>query len=91
MFVHLVDERGQLAAGNDALVLNRAGAAMDHWLPGEVAQQRFELEVRGLPPGRYRLGTGVYNYATGARLPVAARDTAPDSAGWLLLQEVQIP
>ena len=64
---------------------------MDQWLPGEVAQQRFELDVRGLPPGRYRLGAGVYNYATGARLPVAARGTAPDSAGWLLQQEVQLP
>ena len=91
VFVHLVDERGQLAAGNDALVLNPAGAAMDQWLPGEVAQQRFELDVSGLPPGRYRLGTGVYNYASGARLPVAAGGTPPDSAGWLLLQEVQLP
>lgn len=91
LFVHLVAADGQLAAGNDALALNPAGAAMDKWLPGEVAQQRFELDVRGLPPGRYRLGTGVYNYATGARLPVAARGTAPDSAGWLLLQEVQLP
>ena len=91
MFVHLIDERGQLAAGNDALVLNPAGAAMDQWLPGEVAQQRFELDVSGLPPGRYRLGTGVYNYASGARLPVAAGGTPPDSAGWLLLQEVQLP
>lgn len=91
LFVHLVAADGQLAAGNDVLALNPAGAAMDQWLPGEVAQQRFELDVRGLPPGRYRLGAGVYNYATGARLPVAARGTAPDSAGWLLLQEVQLP
>ncbi|GBL19071.1 hypothetical protein EMGBS3_07770, partial [Anaerolineaceae bacterium] len=59
LFVHLVAADGQLAAGNDALALNPAGAAMDKWLPGEVAQQRFELDVRGLPPGRYRLGTGV--------------------------------
>ena len=64
---------------------------MDQWLPGEVAQRRFELDVRSLPPGRYRLGTGVYNYANGARLPVAAGGTPLDSAGWLLLQEVQLP
>lgn len=40
-------------------------------MPGEVLTDRYTLQVRqDAPPGEYRLEVGMYDAATGARLPV---------------------
>jgi hypothetical protein len=45
------------------------------------------VELAALAPGDYRVGTGIYDFNTGARLPAtaAAGDAYPD--GWLPLIE----
>ena len=41
------------------------------WLPGETIDDRRDLPIQpDAPPGRYRLLTGLYNPATGIRLPI---------------------
>ncbi len=39
------------------------------WAPGEVVLDTHRLDTSALPPGQYRLLAGLYNPATGERLP----------------------
>jgi hypothetical protein len=41
------------------------------WQPGELYRDVIILPVGGLPPGTYTLSTGLYDPATGVRLPLA--------------------
>lgn len=69
IFLHLTGEGGpaDLRAQIDAWPrLPTSG-----WQPGEYASDRLTLALpRDLPPGRYTLRCGLYDEATGERLPV---------------------
>lgn len=71
IFVHLLDEAGQLRAQNDSLP--RAGAyPTPWWVPGQVVEDLHTLTLPpDLPPGRYRLITGLYRPEDGIRLALA--------------------
>ncbi|MEW5957420.1 MAG: glycosyltransferase family 39 protein [Chloroflexota bacterium] len=74
VFVQLLNPAGQVVSQLD--LPPQAGAApTTTWLPGEVLTDPYTLPLPAdLPPGVYRLITGLYNPATGKRLPVAGGD-----------------
>ena len=48
------------------------------WSPGEIIQENRIIAVPpDTPPGQYILTTGIYDLATGRRLPVRSRDPSP--------------
>jgi hypothetical protein len=69
-FVHLVDSKGQVLAQFDGQPL--AGSyPTSQWIPGELIQDSYPLPLPSdAPPGPYQIFLGLYNEATGARLPV---------------------
>ncbi len=71
VFVQLLNSQGQVVGQVDAQPL--AGAApTTTWLPGEILTDAYTLPLpHDLPPGQYRLITGMYNAAAGRRLPVS--------------------
>jgi hypothetical protein len=86
VFVQLLDEGNQLVTSRDSQPL--AGQyPTSRWQPGEVVVDEFSLTLpEDLSPGRYRLVTGMYDLATGQRLPAtdAAGQPLPDDMVVLL-------
>jgi 4-amino-4-deoxy-L-arabinose transferase-like glycosyltransferase len=72
VFVQLLNHAGQVVSQQDLQPL--AGAApTTTWLPGEILTDPYDLTLPAdLPPGDYRLITGLYHAATGERLPVSS-------------------
>jgi 4-amino-4-deoxy-L-arabinose transferase-like glycosyltransferase len=66
IFLHLVDEEGNLIAQDDGL-----GAPAAYWQPGDVILQRHSLIVPG-GSRSYSLRLGVYDPGSGARLMTGA-------------------
>jgi hypothetical protein len=71
VFLHLLDAAGNVVAQGDAPP--RAGRYPTHWWePGEVITDRHAIPLPAdLPPGEYRVRTGLYRPDTGERLPLA--------------------
>jgi hypothetical protein len=71
VFTHLLAPDGSVAAQRD----NPPAGGLrptSGWRPGEVVTDSYVLELpAGLSPGDYTLQTGLYDPATGTRLPVA--------------------
>ncbi len=70
VFVHVRDNAGNVSAQKDQPPL--AGAyPTGLWDAGEIIKDDVSVPLDGLPPGRYRVVAGLYNFASGQRLPVA--------------------
>lgn len=71
VFVHLVDEAGQIKTQHDGLP--RAGAyPTPWWPPGRTVDDGHALVLpEDLPEGRYQLVVGLYRQEDGVRLPLA--------------------
>lgn len=70
VFVHLVNGQGQIVAQHDGIPAN-AELPTNIWVSGEVIADRHTLPLpAGLPSGAYSLRVGLYDAATGERLPV---------------------
>lgn len=69
VFVHLLDEEGQLALGQDNQPVS-GGYPTGIWEPGELILDEYTLDTSELAPGEYQLEVGMYVPATGERLPV---------------------
>ena len=71
VFLHLVDQSGETIAQSDQIP-GEGRYPTTGWLPGEVIVDTHEIALPGdLQPGPYRLIFGMYDLATGARLPLA--------------------
>ncbi|HLB12271.1 MAG TPA: glycosyltransferase family 39 protein [Dehalococcoidia bacterium] len=88
VFLHLVDESGRLVAQADGQPQGGAFPT-SYWEPGEVVADQVQLALpRDVAPGIYKLRMGLYQLASGQRLPVSARGTPiGDQAG---LGEVEV-
>ncbi len=76
VFLHLLDEGGNLVAQNDAEPRGDLSPTFI-WSVGEVVTDRHGVYLPpDLPPGRYRLKAGMYRVDTGERLPLSL-DGAP--------------
>jgi uncharacterized membrane protein len=77
VFVHLVDEKGQLVAQHDSQPWWEVSVPTSTWKPGEKVLDRHTLSLpANLPPGTYRLQVGVYYWETLERLPVLENGVA---------------
>jgi 4-amino-4-deoxy-L-arabinose transferase-like glycosyltransferase len=85
LFVHLLNERGELAAGRDLLAFPTAG-----WGNSDVWLQQNDVPLPAdLKPGTYRLEIGAYSQADGSRWHVY--DAQGNDAGdRLLLSEIEV-
>jgi hypothetical protein len=72
-FVHLIDESGALVGQDDGLPAG-GERPTDSWLPGEVIADRHELPLVLEAAG---VRVGLYDLATGDRLPAVACDGQP--------------
>ncbi|MCL6510763.1 MAG: glycosyltransferase family 39 protein [Anaerolineae bacterium] len=91
VFVHVVGVDGRPAFQNDKLPLN-ALLPMTRWQPGEVLRDAHAMVAPAdLPAGVYRVVTGVYDPATGRRLPAYSGDRELGTAVSLGTVAVQSP
>jgi hypothetical protein len=67
VFTHLLDEAGQMLGGHDGIPVYGARPT-DRWLANEVQIDEHEY-VLPAEAGRYTFEVGMYDAATGARLP----------------------
>ncbi|GAB4422537.1 MAG: hypothetical protein Kow0031_00380 [Anaerolineae bacterium] len=80
VFIQAWDEAGQYAAGFDGPPVG-GDYPTSWWAPGEIIEDTHPLDLSQLPPGRYTLLAGLYNPATGERLPAFGPDgPLPDYA-----------
>jgi hypothetical protein len=80
VFVHVVDEQGQLAAQHDSQPASGA-LPTNLWISGEIlTDDHAVLLPSDMEVGTYALEVGIYNPATGGRLPVSGGDAISDGA-----------
>ena len=80
LFLHLLDPDGQLVAGLDGAPVN-GYRATGTWQPGEVISDRRALLLPpNLAPGQYTVEVGLYDGASGRRLPVLVNGETQDKA-----------
>ncbi|MDD3826842.1 MAG: phospholipid carrier-dependent glycosyltransferase [Anaerolineae bacterium] len=90
VFVQLVDEEGGKAGQVDRLPCGDA-CPTTTWQPGDLVAERYELVVHpGAPPGRYRLIAGMYDLATGERLPVTDGGGEGRAGDYVLLTTIEV-
>lgn len=76
VFVQAIDDAGVKAGQLDRLPCG-GGCLTTSWQPGDVVGEWVEMPIlTGAPPGRYQLIAGLYDLATGERLPVRGLPTA---------------
>ncbi len=69
VFVQAIDQADRKAGQVDRLPCD-GGCPTPTWRPGDLIGEWFEVPIRAdAPPGRYRLIVGMYDLATGERLP----------------------
>jgi len=70
VFVQAIDDEGVKAGQLDWLPCG-GDCLTTSWRPGDLIGEWYELPIRAdAPPGRYQLIAGMYDLATGERLPV---------------------
>jgi hypothetical protein len=90
VFVHLVDEQGQLVAQHDGIPMWGELPTWSWW-KGEVIQDEHSLVLdESLPDGEYALYTGMYDVVTGIRAPTVTStgESPPDDA--VLLEDIDL-
>ena len=74
VFVHLLDESGNLVSGHDGPPLVGRYPSRG-WRPGDIVPDPHPLTLDStVPPGTYTLKAGLYHPATLERLPVVLSD-----------------
>ncbi|MCS6801802.1 MAG: DUF2079 domain-containing protein [Chloroflexota bacterium] len=73
VFLHLAGPDGRPAAQSDGIP-DEGRRPVSSWLAGELVADRHRIEAR-VPPGEYRLLTGLYDPRTGQRLTGPAGDS----------------
>lgn len=80
VFAHLLNGAGELVAQQDKPPLD-GFYPTSQWEPRLTFKDDFRLELKApLPPGEYTLQVGLYDPATGARLPVTVDGVAAGDA-----------
>jgi hypothetical protein len=77
VFVHLIDQDGELMAQNDAPALNGAYPT-SWWAPGDVLRTPYTISAPDdLPAGLYTLHVGMYDPAASVRVPAVDGEGNP--------------
>ncbi len=69
VFVHLLNEAGEVVAGHDSQPMNGAYPTT-LWTAGEKVPDSHTLSTNDLSPGGYLLEAGLYNLENGQRVPL---------------------
>ena len=78
VFLHVVDEQGQIVAQHDLGPGKRGKQPTTSWLPGEVVLDPVDLSLPpDLSPGLYTLRLGMYLPPAGPRLLVLDEKEQP--------------
>ena len=75
VFVHLLGPDGTVTAQHDGIPAGGTIPTLD-WVEAEIVSDRHLIEFPTLPAGEYGLVVGMYDPATGERLPASGGDTA---------------
>jgi hypothetical protein len=90
VFTHLLDAEGRIRGQQDRMPVGGTRPTTT-WLPGEIIADPYTIPLApDAPPGRYRLEVGMYNLATGARLPVLGPDGVHVPQDRILLGTVDV-
>ncbi|MCA9917218.1 MAG: hypothetical protein KC445_04665 [Anaerolineales bacterium] len=90
LFVHVLDEQGQLVNQLDTIPCNWQ-CPTSQWQAGQTITDNAQLDLWGLPPGRYQIGLGLYDANTGERLPLSTGDgTAVAQNTYFLLESLTV-
>ena len=92
VFVHLFNPATEvIVAQNDAMPRQNQYPT-SWWAEGEIVSDEIALSLEDVPPGRYRLGLGVYDPQTMDRLAAIGPDGTPIANNRVVLQkEVEVP
>ncbi len=90
VFVHIIDADDRVLAQHDGEPSNGM-RPMSTWLPGEHVKDDHRIGLGGqVPPGTYRLEVGLYDPASGERLPLFVNQVQqPDSR--IILTTLRVP
>ncbi len=67
-FVHIFDPKTAVPVTQYDAEPRQGAYPTDFWWPGEVVDDRIEIELEGIPVGTYGVAIGVYDGTTGERL-----------------------
>jgi hypothetical protein len=88
VFVHVYDPvTGIPVAQHDGMPRNWT-YPMTRWWPGEEVADPISIALQDVPAGRYHIGVGIYDPATGERLPLVDGEGRTIEDGRLVLDEV---
>lgn len=88
VFVHLLDERGQIRSQHDTMPQQNA-LPTTCWQPGEFVSDFHPIQLPSdVPPGEYTLRAGMYYLPTGDRLPITVASDSPGDS--LTLTTIQV-
>jgi len=91
-FLHLIGPDGRRWAHEDRLIGDRDMVPTERWVPGEPRVNMRTLQIGpGTPPGEYKLLVGVYDSATGQRLPLWVDGERRDGDAHAIAVEVRRP
>ena len=76
VFVQVLNPAGVVVGQHDGVPVD-GSLPTGVWEPGEIVPDRHLLEFPAQQPGDYRLIAGMYNPATGQRLPITGGDGTP--------------
>jgi hypothetical protein len=89
VFVQAIDDEGLKAAQDDRVPCH-GGCPTTTWRPGDVIGEWYDLPIHpDAPPGHYQVVVGMYDLATGGRLP--ALDAQDNVIGtYVLIGSVEV-
>lgn len=80
VFTHLLDEAGELRGQKDGVPVQGTYPTTE-WAEGEIVEDAYEIALAvDVAPGSYQLAVGLYDAATGHRVPLTreGRETGED-------------
>jgi len=90
VFVHLLDEQGQIRGQRDGLPQD-GQLPTDLWVKGEFVADSYAVPVEpDAEPGQYTFAIGMYEGATGVRLLVQDEEGVRSPEDRVLLREVRV-
>ena len=90
VFVHLIDEQGALRGQQDNPPVFGT-QPLPLWTTGDEVRDSYAFQVAAdAPPGSYAIAVGLYDPATGTRLPVTGPDGIPLGDHILLEKAVRV-
>jgi hypothetical protein len=74
IFVHIFDPSTGIPVAQDDAMPRRGGLPTRLWAPGDLVTDSVPIEIGEVVPGNYGIAIGVYDPATGERLPLQSAE-----------------